>query len=133
MTLNVSSSAAAWARFRFSVVGPLLSAPPTRGMLRPAIEALAAKTWTQPLSGCEIQFAATTIERWYYLARNEKRDPVGVLRRAVRKDSGKVLPVGRRGRGACPSVSRTPTLELPGNPRPCPTTAQLLPCLLPAL
>jgi hypothetical protein len=89
MTKEVSSSTA-WARFRFCVVGHLLSAPPVRGMLRPAIEELAAKTWTHPLTGRDVQFATTTIERWYYLARNEKRDPVGVLQRAVRKDFGKV-------------------------------------------
>ncbi|MGH2855176.1 MAG: DDE-type integrase/transposase/recombinase [Solirubrobacteraceae bacterium] len=89
MTKDVSSSAA-WARFRFSVVGHLLSDPPARGRLRPAMEELAAKTWTHPRSGRKVQFAITTIERWYYLARNDKLDPVGVLRRAVRKDSGKV-------------------------------------------
>jgi transposase InsO family protein len=89
MTKDVSSSAA-WARFRFSVVGHLLSAPPARGSLRPDIEELAAKIWTHPLSGCDVQFATTTIERWYYLARNEKQDPLGVLKRAVRKDCGKM-------------------------------------------
>jgi transposase InsO family protein len=31
-----------------------------------------------------------TIERWYYTARRERDDPVAVLRRAVRKDRGKV-------------------------------------------
>lgn len=90
MTANVSRSTTAWARFRFSLVGSLLSGPPARGTLRAAIEALAAKTWTHPLSGCDVRFAASTIERWYYLARNEKQDPVGVLQRAVRKDYGKV-------------------------------------------
>ncbi|HLW80394.1 MAG TPA: DDE-type integrase/transposase/recombinase [Terriglobia bacterium] len=89
MTKDVSSSTA-WARFRFAVVGHLLSAPPARGMLRAALETLAAKTWTHPRSGRDVQFASTTIERWYYLARNQKLDPVGVLRRAVRKDHGKV-------------------------------------------
>ena len=89
MTKDVSSSAA-WARFRFSVVGHLLSAPPARGMLRSAIEELAAKTWTHPPSGRDVQFAITTIERWYYLARNDELNPLGVLRRAVRKDCGKV-------------------------------------------
>src|SRR5690242_660354 len=90
MTSNVSRSTAVWARFRFSVVGPLLSAPPARGLLRPAIEALAAKTWTHPLSGCEARFATSTIERWYYLARNERHDPLGALQRSVRKDCGQI-------------------------------------------
>jgi transposase InsO family protein len=85
-----SSTAALWARFRFSVVGSLLSSPPAQGELKAAIRLLAAKTWTHPVNGGEVQFAAATIERWYYTARRGKDDPVGVLRRTVRKDCGKV-------------------------------------------
>jgi transposase InsO family protein len=84
------STAALWARFRFSVVGSLLSSPPVRGELKVALRALAAKTWTHPVSGREARFAAVTIERWYYTAQRQKDDPVSVLRRAVRKDCGKV-------------------------------------------
>ena len=84
------STATLWARFRFSVVGSLLSAPPARGALQGAIRALAAKTWTHPVNGHDVRFAAVTIERWYYKARRANDDPVGVLRRAVRKDCGKV-------------------------------------------
>ncbi len=80
----------AWARFRFSVVGSLLSSPPAHGELKAALEALAGKTWTHPAHGREVHFSAVTIERWYYKARREKDDPVGVLRRALRKDFGKV-------------------------------------------
>jgi transposase InsO family protein len=84
------STSAVWARFRFSVVGSLLSAPPARGELKAAIRSLAETTWTHPVSGRDVRFAAVTIERWYYTARREKEDPVGVLRRAVRKDCGRV-------------------------------------------
>ena len=42
------------------------------------------------MTDCEVQFAAVTIERWYYTARRQRDDPVSVLRRAVRKDCGKV-------------------------------------------
>ena len=84
------STSELWARFRFSVVGSLLAAPPARGELKGAIESLAAKTWAHPVSGRDVHFAAVTIERWYYRARREKDDPVGVLQRAVRKDCGKV-------------------------------------------
>lgn len=79
-----------WGRFRFAVVGALLSAPPPRGELKAALRALAAKTWTHPVTGRDVRFAAVTIERWYYTARREQDDPVGVLRRAVRKDCGQV-------------------------------------------
>ena len=86
----IQSSPVLWARFRFSVVGSLWSAPPAGGELQAAIESLAAKTWTHPVTGHEVRFAAKTIERWHYRARHEQDDPVGVLRRAVRKDCGKV-------------------------------------------
>jgi len=79
-----------WARFRFSVVGSLLSSPPPRGALNEALQDLASKTWTHPASGAPVQFSAVTIQRWYYTARREKDDPVRVLRRAVRKDCGRV-------------------------------------------
>jgi len=78
------------AHFRFSVGGSLLSSPPARGELQAALRSLAAKTWTHPVSGRELRFAAVTIERWYHTARRAKDDPVGVLRRAVRKDCGRV-------------------------------------------
>jgi len=84
------STATLWARFRFSVIGSLLSAPLARGELKAAIQSLAEKIWTHPVNGRDVQYAATTIERWYYKARNEQDDPVRVLQRAVRKDSGKV-------------------------------------------
>ena len=85
-----NSTGARWARFRFSVVGSLLSSPPARGSLKSAIRSLAAKTWSHPTSGRDAQFAAATIERWYYAARRGHDDPVGALRRAVRKDRGKI-------------------------------------------
>jgi putative transposase len=85
-----SSTGAIWARFRFSVVGSLLSSPPARGALQTAIRALAEKTWSHPVTGRDIRVAAGTIERWYYTARCQHHDPVGALRRAVRKDCGTV-------------------------------------------
>src|ERR1700678_1721896 len=81
---------AQWARFRFSVVGSLLSSPPARGLLKTAIRDLAAKTWSHPVTGRDVHFTAVTIERWYYTARRKHDDPVAALRRAVRKDHGKV-------------------------------------------
>jgi transposase InsO family protein len=46
--------------------------------------------WTHPVTGRDVQYSATTIEHWYYKARNEEDDPVRVLQRAIRKDSGKI-------------------------------------------
>ena len=51
-----SSTGALWARFRFSIVGSLLSSPPARGMLKAAISDLAAKTWSHPVTGRDAHF-----------------------------------------------------------------------------
>lgn len=79
-----------WARLRFSIIGPLLAAPPEAGALHAALAALAAKTWRHPLTGCDVRFGLSTIERWYYAARTAA-DPVAVLRNRLRP----------RGRFAC--------------------------------
>ena len=78
-----------WARFRFSVIGSLWSAPPPRGELKAAIDALAEKVWTHPVTGQNVQYTATTIEGWYYKAKKAQDDPVSALQRAVRKDAGR--------------------------------------------
>jgi len=77
-----------WAHLRFSIVGPLLAAPPAHGELKTEFERLCEKEWLHPISGQPVHFASSTIERWYYAAREAKDDPVGILRRALRKDSG---------------------------------------------
>jgi len=78
-----------WAHLRFSIVGPLLSAPPAHGELKAAMEVLAQKTWRHPVTGEPAVFAAKTIERWYYKARHARQDPVAALRKAIRKDAGR--------------------------------------------
>lgn len=77
-----------WAHLRFAIVGPLLAAPPRRGELGAALAALAARTWTHPITGQPVCFGRSTIERWYYQARHAGPDPVGALARRVRKDAG---------------------------------------------
>jgi len=85
-----SSTGALWARFRFSVVGSLLSSPPARGALQTTIRSLAEKTWSHPVTGRDFRVAASTVASWYYMALRQPDDPVGVLRRAVRKDCGRI-------------------------------------------
>lgn len=77
-----------WAHFRFSVVGPLLAAPPQAGDLRGELKRLALKRWRHPITGQEVVFGASTIERWYYRALRERRDPMRVLSRKIREDRG---------------------------------------------
>ena len=77
-----------WATLRFSVIGQLLAAPPDKGELKAAIEALSQRTWRHPTTGEPARFGFSTIERWYYRALRERTDPVGVLRRKVRVNAG---------------------------------------------
>ena len=78
---------ARWARLRFGIVAPLLSAPPEKGELGAAIAALAAKTWKHPTTGEPWRTSAKSIERWFYVARDSE-DPIRLLERKVPKHAG---------------------------------------------
>lgn len=77
-----------WARLRFSIIGPLLAAPPDAGELQSALAALADKRWRHPSSGRDVGFALSTLERWYYSARAAS-DPVAALRNRLRGNVGR--------------------------------------------
>ena len=77
-----------WARLRFSIIGPLLAAPPDPGELQSALTALCAKVWRHPLSGLDVRFGVSTLERWYYVARHAG-DPVAALKNRLRGDVGR--------------------------------------------
>lgn len=77
-----------WARLRFSIIGPLLAAPPAPRELSGALSALATKAWRHPLSGLDVRFGVSTLERWYYTARAAK-DPVAALKNRLRGDIGR--------------------------------------------
>ncbi len=79
-----------WARFRFSIIGPLLSAPPDSGELQTELALLAIKQWRHPITGLPVNFGLSTIERWLYQARHDN-DPVGALRTKRRLDAGTSL------------------------------------------
>ena len=64
-----------------------MAAPPQPRRLHVALQALAAKTWRDPVSGLDVRFGASTIERWYYAARRAA-DPVAALRDCTRGDTG---------------------------------------------
>ena len=74
-----------WARLRFSIIGPLLAAPPEAGKLYSALELLAAKTWRHPSTGLDVTFGLSSLQRWYYAAR-KAADPVATLKNRVRGD-----------------------------------------------
>lgn len=88
MTVVDSVKRDRWARLRFSIIGPLLAAPPGPGQLHGALQHLAAKTWRNPVSGLDIAFSFPTLERWYYAAK-AAGDPVAVLKDSLRGDIGR--------------------------------------------
>ena len=94
-----------WARLRFSVIGPLMAAPPEPGQLNGAFAALAAKTWRHPVTGLDVRFGASTLERWYYAARRAP-DPVAALKDRLRGRRGKI-PQPERG-GHCSAEQPVP-------------------------
>ena len=51
-----------WARLRFSIIGPLLSAPAEAGDLAPRLAELAARHWRNPTTGDSIRFSVKSIE-----------------------------------------------------------------------
>ena len=85
-THHADTHQARWARFRFSIIGPLLSAPPEGGELKSTLEELSKKQWRNPTTGNPISFSVSTLERWFYRAKRHA-DPVGALRTKRRADS----------------------------------------------
>ena len=65
-----------------------MAAPPAAGQLYDSLQALAAKTWRHPVSGLDVRFGVSTLERWYYAARRAG-DPVAALRTSLRGDFGR--------------------------------------------
>ena len=77
-----------WAQFRYAVIGDLLSCPPPKGQLQQSIGQLAQKSYRHPIDpNRRISFGSSTIERWYYKAK-DAADPIAVLGRKIRLDSG---------------------------------------------
>src|SRR3990167_261599 len=91
MTTNThlaGNAKARWARFRFSIIGPLLSAPPDKGELKHALDVLSKKQWRHPITGNPVSFSVSTLERWLYRAKHDA-DPIGALRTKRRTDAAK--------------------------------------------
>ena len=77
-----------WAEFRFGVIGALLSNPPGPSELRSRLTQLSETQWRHPIKAEVFKLSLPTIERWYYASHKQAKDPVGALRRKLRKDSG---------------------------------------------
>lgn len=76
-----------WAQRRLSIIGPLLADPPERGELRARLEELSARTWRHPTTNEAVRFGISTLERWFYQAKNAD-NPVEALARKVPKHAG---------------------------------------------
>lgn len=85
---KADSPQAAWARFRFSIIGPLLSCPPKKGELKIELETLSKKEWRHPTTGLPVFFSVSTLERWLYRAKPNS-DPVSALRTKRRTDASR--------------------------------------------
>ena len=78
-----------WARFRLQVIGPLLASPVASGDLQDELRALASRIYQHPLHpGKSMQLGFSTIERWYYQAK-DVADPLATLSRKRRSDAGR--------------------------------------------
>jgi putative transposase len=106
---NADTRQACWARFRFSVIGPLLSAPPDTGELKATLKTLSEKEWRHPITSLPVKFSVSTLERWYYRAKRDA-DPVGVLRTKRRTDAA----VSRKLSAALKNVLRVQYRDHPG-------------------
>jgi transposase InsO family protein len=76
-----------WARFRLAVIGNLISSPPARGDLQNELEKLSQKLWRHPITKEMVTFGQSTLEKWYYEARDSE-NPIDVLRRKLRSVAG---------------------------------------------
>jgi putative transposase len=83
-----------WARLRFAIIGPLLAAPPERGDLMQQLQELSEKSWQHPTTGEQLRFGVSTLERWFYAARNDPTDPVKALERKVPSQAGQRRSIG---------------------------------------
>ena len=58
-----------WAKFRYNIVSELLNNHFQRGELKNKILKISKNKWKHPVTGKEIVFGYSTIERWYYRAK----------------------------------------------------------------
>jgi hypothetical protein len=84
-----SSPRERWSRLRLLIIGQLLAAPPARGELKPQLIELSRQNWRHPISGADIRFGVSTLERWLALARKGP-DPTAMLATVPRADAGRI-------------------------------------------
>jgi len=83
----MTEAARRWAEFRLVVVGHLLVCEIERGQLRAELKSLSEKKWKHPISGRQVIFGYSTIERWYYKVLKTLDAPLRALS-TRRRDAG---------------------------------------------
>src|SRR5450631_1626529 len=81
-----------WARLRLLIIGQLLAAPPTRGQLNKRLVELSQQVWRHPISGVDVRFGVSTLERWLALARSTP-NPSAMLATVARADAGSMRAI----------------------------------------
>jgi putative transposase len=84
---GLGASRLRWARFRYGIISPLLTAPPGPGELAARIAQLACQTYRHPMTGQVLRVSAKSIERWFYAVRSSDQ-PIEVLERKVPRHAG---------------------------------------------
>jgi transposase len=84
----VTEASRRWAEFRLAVVGHLVVGELERGKLRAELKALSQRKWKHPITGTQVLFGYSTIERWYYIAVNNSQAPSRALSKR-RCDAGR--------------------------------------------
>ncbi len=74
-------------RLRFAAVSSLFYDPPKHGELKQRLQALSQISWKDPDTGEYTTFGASTLERWFYKAK-DKPDPVAALISTKRPEAG---------------------------------------------
>jgi transposase InsO family protein len=88
-----SSTRDRWARLRLLIIGQLLAAPAPRGELNKRLVQLSQQVWRHPISGGDVRFGVSTLERWLALARSTP-NPSAMLATVPRADAGSVRAIG---------------------------------------
>ena len=81
-----------WARLRLLIIGQLLAAPPPRGELNKRLVELSQQVWRHPISGVDVRFGVSTLERWLALARSTP-NPSAMLATVARADAGSMRAI----------------------------------------
>ncbi len=95
MTKKTNDLTLTWAQLRFSIIGNLLSRPPSKGELQKELKTLASCHYRHPKEDRWVTFGESTLERWYYMALATD-DPIDALTRKIRSDAGKTTAMNSK-------------------------------------